>query len=937
MDVDSCSNENHPIIQSLEQCGALKIEGCIEGKFSVHYITRISESVRKLWQNHKRVRYEDDTISCDMFIGNHVVFGPGSNNKVKKQEFKLNPSDPFPETPANIIDIITSKINKIKPTVADDIKSRLSTDAAEYVDRPLSMNCRRMGDKYLAYMDLAKQYHNMNNNNITDKNWYFGTGRGKSAEYNSMVKIAKEIHNYILKDSSAFTIENGMKHPDTIRANQGGYNMLNKLSLTLAIDPSVDEELAKDFLLFYNEHFSKPIAQQQMEEMVKRMFTDKYKDPQYGKTTLNRFFYDPNHKENMREFGLLFTGKGGAKYHFVMNVNDNYFYLLDYEFRVARKLYEDRKKSLDKAAELIGISKDETRNAEVVEFNGSFVYNMRRPFGVDYVSYKERTRTYEFNLYAVTRQMEILANGITENPDDNVYYRSNGDKLYNQKNFRAFMLQQEKGSSRVPRKSLRILREIFGCYSCTESIRKEALESLEWLEMLVLYRSKNQIYDAGMYLIGDYRSGKDMIVERFLINLMSPHDSTKLEFRDGNPENSLTNDAAYKLTKQELLGLSGFNAFMKYKVLQLSDVFSSKTLKKEGPDITNAMKGLLSTVFATLNEKYKAQTRIKVDTIIVVTSNTIIPLEKSMGRISVFRVRTRGNLVEYQDGVAIRERRGRLYNVPWVARLRFQKHVGPLPDDMDMNAEYNYKDNSDREGFETSNKSIEGVDPRDVITGGKALGEYLRWESEAWCAYLHHKYIVGRPMKDSTGKPIDDPKVVKFRAFKPEIPVKTSALNESYGKGNPAQLFANLVGSKDVNAIARKLVNVAKSMNRLNIFDDKHITVIGDEETSGKVMMEEKFLWFGPEGDRLYLHNIAWCINHGSAANNSEKYKYSVRAVEDSLSDFGCEMETLNENTFTLIDGLKVAVDEEVKKIRDLLIDGSHKQANGQPKIRVKL
>ena len=965
VDVDKCDKGTHPLLDELNRIKCPRSDGCDDKKFSHHYYLAVPEAIYKTWGGRQKIVWKEAGFNAEIFIGKStLLFGPGSGNKVKHEEFYIDPENPIVEAPDILLKYINERIEKLTRVLSSDLRLSLSSDAAVYMDRPGSRTIYKMGPTYEEYLTLLKQYYTNPNNN-TNTTRRFEDPLQKDKVYKQLSVLAKKIHYHLLNSHKEFVLKNGSYHPDNIGYNQGCYMMMNNITLKLAIDPSVNVDLAIEFLEEYNKHFSAPFSPIIMTSFEKHMFEDTFKasDYKYGKETLTRWYYDADWEKHLEEYGLIFTTQGGAQYYFVLNVTDKCFYLLDYDELKAEKLGEDLKKSLEKAAQIMSLPSNSLKDSKEIYFVGRTIRDIRKPFGVDFKSRKPESNRYYFNEFKMTDQMDVMINGLKENPDDFHRKAVTGVKLYGQTKYREAINKKIDPQyniltagpvyiggknervllSRVPRKTLRITREIFGCYSSNKKIRKEGRKSLRFFEMLMLYRAFNRLYDTGLFLIGDSKTGKDMLIERLLVSPLSPVDSTEIKQVEDDVDDGTEkprNNAGHKLTRDQLIGKSNFTRFLIYHVLHASDVLPPNPTQEEIHEIVLHFKKLLGTVMASVNDKFKIEVQRTLDLLLVITSQTIIPTERGIGRISVFRTRTRGNLVEFKDGVAIRERQGKLYNVPWVAKLRFANYIGPLPDDPNLHAPYHYSDNALRKRFrrvinpefismerqseewakdpvysQHYDKCPEYVDDpidevsRDMVsnplTGGKALGEWLRFESYYYFMYLHYKYMVGKNKNDKN--------VEEFKQFSPEKTIETSALKEAYERTNPMQMIASLVGHKEVKQVASKLVHIVVQSGDLN-------TIFNAKKNASKFRHNDELSDFGDNGNRLYLHNVVWWLDNGVNRNKrmgENEYSSYMDTIEDYMKDFECDIEYENNNGYVVLEGLKDCVLAEVKRIKE--------------------
>ena len=89
-DIDG-GNENSELVQQLESIEAIKIVGAANrGKFSRHYITRVSEATYKDMGLDGKSRFKLDRYKCDVFCGAHLIIGPSVHNEAKEQEFFIS-------------------------------------------------------------------------------------------------------------------------------------------------------------------------------------------------------------------------------------------------------------------------------------------------------------------------------------------------------------------------------------------------------------------------------------------------------------------------------------------------------------------------------------------------------------------------------------------------------------------------------------------------------------------------------------------------------------------------------------------------------------------------------------------------------------------------------------------------------------------------------
>ena len=498
--------------------------------------------------------------------------------------------------------------------------------------------------------------------------------------------------------------------------------------------------------------------------------------------------------------------------------------------------------------------------------------------------------------------------GIIEDPNDSTYVRRNGKTVRGEKRYREMMLRKTPNSkySRVPRKSIRAYREALGCYSCDPKIRKEGRDAFNYLCMLGLHRGKEIMYNTGIIFVGQYRSGKDMMIDKLLC---APFD--ELECLELYPRDMKTNKSTstrYALKKKDIEGKSEFNGYVKCRVITFSDILDSDSINKNISAIIGFFKNITGNPFATYRDLYKSAVNTRVDSLLVGASNEIIPVEKGMERISIIQIRTRGNLVKFsKGGKAIAERQGILRSVPWISVLRFNKGVGPLPDDKSVRVDFDYDEENmnKRDIYDVNSYTADEVeDNLDegslVVRDGEALGEWIRYESEMFWAWAHKRYTTHPKYKQM------------FSRFSPTIPLDNSALRQSQEMSNPSILFANEIRSGNVESIAEKF-HIASV--RKNDFKTILNAKPAEECTSGS---SDRVIGFGPDGDRLYLSTIAWAINAiNGNSDPSSKFYYRAERVEKSIRRIGLKI-TIDTNggglSYVSLPGIKQSIYNKLDK-----------------------
>ena len=89
-DVDG-GNESSNLVQELEVVEAIKIVGAAgRGKFSRHYITRVSAETYKELGLEGKSKFKLNKYNCDVFCGAHLIIGPSVNNKAKEEVFFIS-------------------------------------------------------------------------------------------------------------------------------------------------------------------------------------------------------------------------------------------------------------------------------------------------------------------------------------------------------------------------------------------------------------------------------------------------------------------------------------------------------------------------------------------------------------------------------------------------------------------------------------------------------------------------------------------------------------------------------------------------------------------------------------------------------------------------------------------------------------------------------
>ena len=409
VDKDGGSESDAIDVMCLELQAAVIKGATTRDKYSRYYIFKITASQRKSLGSGSRLKGKLE--KCDVFIGPHLVFGPSENNALK-DEFLLNPDNPIPYAPAELIKEIIRIV--APPSAMTTISDKgIPEDSRPYLHRHRSLMGRKMKATYMEYMRLAEEYRSINPSN----HLIVLTSKAKENFGDDLYNLSKEVHRYILRNSTGVNDE-GYYHPNNIPVNGGAYNVINRLSLDLACDPSFDMETADKFLRFYNTHFDAPINEGTINSIIKHMYEDTFRkeDFKFGKEGEVRWFYDPNWEDNCKLFGRIFYGPNGNMYSVILNKDDNNFYLVDYARRVHINLGDDKRKAMMKAAnngrikqiELIASTKPE---CEPQELCCEFVADCRSDFGIDYSSYNPDTDAYLFNTEQITNILRVQRYG----------------------------------------------------------------------------------------------------------------------------------------------------------------------------------------------------------------------------------------------------------------------------------------------------------------------------------------------------------------------------------------------------------------------------------------------------------------------------------------------------------------------------------------------
>ena len=907
-DIDG-GNDTSKLVQELESIEAVKIVGAANrGKFSRHYITRITEAKYKELGLDGKSKFKLDKFKCDVFCGAHLIIGPSAYNEAKEQEFFISEKG-IPELTMSIESIIKEELDKSKTTIQylNIDHTTLPESQQQYIRRPYSRMCPKMGSLFAACMHKAKKMWAENGGE--NRKLVFIRGKGKNKGQLDLADLSHKIMDFVTRGTP-------YDHIDDVPPNGGYYTIINNLSIHIAADPSfIEPKFAEEVLRFVNNLGSEPLDEGVIQGIIMRMFTDKFgpDDSSYGEPGLNRWFADSDWYQNTRVFGRATTRPDGRGYwEVVISIDDNYYYLTDYVRRTITRLEKDRQEALKVAANVIGVPQTNLLGGssvqdDPIEVRVEFIDDSRSDFGIKYDTRNNETGICQFNRRHITSLTSIMRDGYPEDPLDSDYQRKNSkgqvvSTVRNEKKYREMMNRRIPGlnKSRVPRISIRLLREVCGCYSCDPITRAEGRAAFNHICMLGLYRASQPTYDAGLILQGIFRSGKDMIVDRYITNYFEEDECVELE-----PEplgRKAQSNNTYNLTKKDIQRTGEFNNYVSYKFLKFSDLLDGSI---PSHIVIGFLKSLTGIKTANLREMYRAPVSIAVDLLLVGTSNSIISVEKGMERISIIPILTRGKFVKlgtrdkkWGEGktvpIPVAEKKGKLRDVPFISKLRFVVGIGPLPDDETAKKEYTFDVSELNDDLNRicppDEDSIEGTIVRDSV----AAGHWVRYESEMFWSWVHKRFTT-------------NPKYMNmYKNFVPTIPIQNRALKKSQEMSNVSGLVANEVRAGDAESLSKRLYEGGA---RIGTFQElRNPARPGDTNRVGI-----NVYWFGENGDRLYIDTLAWAINAKSGLQDTKDKNYiSSHSVYRSIQYVGVEIKLEKGLMFVEIPGIKEALNRRL-------------------------
>ena len=804
------------------------------------------------------------------------------------------------------ITLIKEELDKSKATVQylNIDQDTLPESQQQYIRRPYSRMCPKMGSSFAACMHKAKKMWAENGGE--NKKLVFIRGRGKNKGQLDVADLAHKVMDFVTRGTP-------YEHIDDVPPQGGYYTIINNLSIHIAADPSfIDPKFAEEALRFVNNLGSDPLDEGVIQGIIVRMFSDKYgpDDSAYGEPGLLRWFADSDWYHNTKVFGRATTRPDGKGYwEVVISIDDNYYYLTDYVRRTITRLEKERREALKVAANVIGVPQINLLGGSAIEDDPiearvEFIDDSRSDFGIKYNTRSNETGICKFNRRHITSLTRVMREGIEEDPKDHIFERKNSRgeviaRIPREKKYREMMSRKISGMNRTrtPITSIKILREALGCYSCDPETRAEGIAAFNHICMLGLYRAQQPTYDAGIIMQGIFRSGKDMIVDRYLTNYFEEDECSELEPEPLGRKAQSYN--TYNLTKKDIQRTGDFNMYVAYKFLKFSDLLDGSIPSRV---VIGFLKSLTGIKTANLREMYKAPVSIAVDLFLIGTSNSIIAVEKGMERISIIPIYTRGRFVKFGtkkrkwgDGdtvpIPIAEKKGKLRDVPSVSKLRFVVGKGPLPDDETAKKEYVYDSVEDDDDLNRicppDEANIEGTIVRDSV----AAGHWVRYESEMFWAWAHKRFNT-------------NPKYINmYKNFVPTIPIKNRALKKSQEMSNVAGLVANEIRAGDVDSLARRLYDGAARVGDFSQL--RNPAVPGNKNVIGA-----KVYWFGENGDRLYLETLTWAINAKSGLQDIKDKSYvSSHSIRRAVDYVGIYPKVADGLTFIVVPGIKEAID----------------------------